>query len=253
MEKKSFVLGSAWAQRMLEVPDEDFAIIVKAVFQFALTGEHDNVPGLHKALVSEMTAFLADNAEKYEEVCRKRREAGSLGGKQKVANAKQKVANATKCLANGSKSIHDNDNDNVNDNDNDNDNVILTDNRKKVDANASKKETIAALVERWNSYGNRGNIPTIRSVSVDSACGKSVIARVTGAGLDEVHHVMDEVFQSDYLRGMVNSWNATFDWVFKPTNFDKIRNGNYTNKGGGNLSRAQAEFLADWVNEREAL
>lgn len=251
MDKKSFVLGSAWAQRMLEVPDEDFAIIVKAEFQFALTGEHDNVPGLHKALVSEMTAFLADNAEKYEEVCRKRREAGSLGGKQKVANAKQNVANATKCLANGSKSIHDNDNDNVNENDNVNDNVILTDNRKKVNANAFKKETIAALVDRWNSYDNRGNIPTIRSVSADSACGKSVIARVTAAGMEEVHRVMDEVFESDYLRGMVNSWNATFDWVFKPTNFDKIRNGNYRNKTGS--SKAQAAFLADWVNEREAL
>lgn len=150
MGRTSFVLGSAWASRMLDVPDEDFATIVKAVFQYAVSGDHEEVSGLHKALVAEMTDFIADNNEKYEEVCRKRREAGSLGGKQKVANAKQMLPNATVCLAKDSKRVHDNDNDNDNDNVNDNDNALLSEGIKREDANASKREPR----HKYGSYEN---------------------------------------------------------------------------------------------------
>lgn len=154
MGRTSFVLGSSWASRMLDVPDEDFATIVKAVFRYAVDGEQTDVSGLHRALVMEMTDFIADNNERYEEVCRKRREAGSLGGKQKVANAKQMLPNATKCLANDSKRVHDNeydnDNDYVSDNENDNDNDVLTDSNKKEDAKASKKE----VRHKYGQYNN---------------------------------------------------------------------------------------------------
>ena len=234
MGKTSFVLGSSWASRMLDVPDEDFAIIVKAVFRYAVDGDDTDVSGLHKALVAEMTNFIAGNNERYEEVCRKRREAGSLGGKQKVANAKQMLPNATKCLAKGSKRVHDNDNDNDNDyehdTDNVNDNDVLTDNKKRVEANASKREILDALIAKWNSYRDRGNIPLIKSVSTDSKCGKSVIARVQEHGLEEVVEVMDSVFESDFLRGKDGKWNAKFDWMFLPNNFEKIMNGNYSNR-----------------------
>jgi hypothetical protein len=145
MGRTSFVLGSSWASRMLDVPDEDFATIVKAVFQYAVNGDEVPVGGLHKALVAEMTQFIADNNEKYEEVCRKRREAGSLGGKQKVANAKQMLPNAKQMVANGSKCLHDNDNDNDNDYDNENDKGI------KEDTKVSEKET-------RHKYGRYNNV-----------------------------------------------------------------------------------------------
>lgn len=113
------------------------------------------------------------------------------------------------------------------DNDIDNGQIYYGD--KREDANASKRETVDALIQRWNGYSNRGSIPTVRSVTKDSKVWKSIFARVDAVGIDTVNEVMDMVFESDYLRGMKTDWCAKFDWVFLPSNFDKIRNGNYRN------------------------
>ena len=221
MGKNSFVLGSSWAKRMLDVPDEDFAVIVKAVFQFAVSGDHEEVKGLHKALVDEMTDFLAENAERYEEVCEKRRLAGSIGGKQKVANAKQNVANATKCLANGSKgkqNVADNDNDN--DNVNVNENVFPSERRKKM----CSKEHIKEIVDAWNSIFANTDVPKVTVVKSGSLREKAINARLKDNSKEDIINAMHSAAHSSFLTS--SSW-FSFDWFMKPNNFVKVIEGNY--------------------------
>lgn len=168
----------------------------------------------------------------------KRRANGNLGGRPKKEPMVSEENNHrfSELKTNGfdfekpNVNVNANENANGNDNVNANDNDVLTDNKKRVEANASKREILDALIAKWNSYVDRGNIPLIKSVSTDSKCGKSVIARVQEHGLEEVVEVMDSVFESDFLRGKDGKWNAKFDWMFLPNNFEKIMNGNYSNR-----------------------
>lgn len=149
--------------------------------------------------------------------------------------------------------VNDNDNVNVNENANENVNANVNDNalseKKRLEAKASKREILDALVAKWNSYADRGSIPTVRSVSVDSKTGKSVLARVSEHGLDEAVEMMDTVFHSNYLRGFKNGWCAKFDWVFLPTNYEKIMNGNYND---ADVVKTQNSMIDQWVAEESA-
>jgi len=213
MGKNSFVLGSSWAKRMLDVPDDDFAVIVKAVFRFAVNGEHEQVTGLQKALVEEMTDFLEENAVKYEEVCEKRRLAGSIGGKQKAANAKQTVANDSKCYNLLSKSKQ-----NVADNDNDNDNEY--EKKKKMCSNEHIKE----IADEWNATFANTDVPKVTILKPGSKRAKMLQARLDEFGKEKVIDAMKTAAESSFLTS--SSW-FSFDWFCCPSNFVKIIEGNY--------------------------
>ena len=260
MGKNSFVIGSSWAKRMLDVPDEDFAAIVKAVFQFAVFGEHDQVNGLQKALVAEMTDFLAENAAKYEEVCEKRKAAGSAGGKQKAENTKQSVANASKCyqkLANASKrkqnvADNDNDNDNEYDNDNDNDDVSVLNDRKekKMCSNEHMKE----IVDEWNKTFAQSSVPKVTILKSGSKREKQLKARLDEFGLDKIRDAIKTASESSFLRD--SSW-FSFDWFICPSNFVKIVEGNYTERGTQNarpvmVKHGSAEDLQNFYDSAVA-
>jgi hypothetical protein len=70
--------------------------LMKAIFRYQNKGELSGLdPATDIAMTSVVSHFKRDNL-KYEKTCVRRREAGSKGGKQKVANAskcKQRVAN----------------------------------------------------------------------------------------------------------------------------------------------------------------
>ena len=211
MGKNSFVLGSSWAKRMLDVPDDDFAVIVKAVFRFAVNGEHEQVTGLQKALVEEMTDFLEENAVKYEEVCEKRRLAGSIGGKQNAANAKQNVANGSKCYNLLCKSKQ-----NVADNDNDNE----YEKKKKMCSNEHMKE----IADAWNATFANTDVPKVTILKPGSKRAKMLQARLDEFGKEKVIDAMKTAAESSFLTS--SSW-FSFDWFCCPSNFVKIIEGNY--------------------------
>lgn len=56
--------------------------------------------------------------------------------------------------------------------------------------------------------------------------------------------LFDKVAESDYLMGKVKRWNATFDWVLKPENRQKIMEGNYgsTNRKATSTERHAEGF-----------
>lgn len=236
MGKTTFVLGSAWANRMLDVPDDDFANIVKAVFKYAVTGEREPMFGLYKALVDEMIDFITENNEKYAAVCEKRREAGSLGGKQKQANAKQMLPNATNCyqMVSKTKQIgydNENDNDNENGNENVNDNDLTGENIEKgcfatrKDTDRKRSEEVRKVIEAWNTLPN---VPAVKKIDSSRDCFKMLNARLDKYGLDMVLEAIENVRRSEFLQGQGGrGWKADFSWFVKPNNFPKVLEGKY--------------------------
>ena len=122
MNKKSFVIYCDIGDQLELLTDEQVGVLFRSVVKYASNEEElSSNDGMVKLLFSVIKKQIDRDTEKYKTVCERRREAGSKGGKQKVANAKQNlanVANASNCnqnLANVADNDSDNDSDNVND------------------------------------------------------------------------------------------------------------------------------------------
>lgn len=60
---------------------------------------------------------------------------------------------------------------------------------------------------------------------------KSIKARINdGNTEDDFREVFEKVQSSDFLTGKQGGWRCGFDWILKPSNWQKIREGNYDNK-----------------------
>lgn len=119
MNKKSFVIYCDIGDQLELLTDEQVGVLFRSVVKYASNEEElSSNDGMVKLLFSVIKKQIDRDTEKYKTVCERRREAGSKGGKQKVANAKQNlanVANASNCNQNLA-NVADNDSDNVNDN-----------------------------------------------------------------------------------------------------------------------------------------
>jgi hypothetical protein len=59
---------------------------------------------------------------------------------------------------------------------------------------------------------------------------KSLRARLVEHGKESFRDVIENAMESDFLRGQNRrGWTATFDWLIKPTNYEKVLSGNYKN------------------------
>ncbi len=116
--KKGVVMYYDILEQLEDFTDEQFGKITRAIIKYDKTGEVPEFddPSL-KVVFKFMKPTLDRNKKEYEDICEKRRISGSLGGKQKVANASKCYQN----LAN----LADNDNDNDIENDKDNKKEIL--------------------------------------------------------------------------------------------------------------------------------
>lgn len=100
------------------------------------------------------------------------------------------------------------------------------------DTLSDKKSDYDIIKEMWNELDGLGNIKGIRSIN-----GKrkdSVRARLKQYSLDDFREAINKIKQSDFCQGKEKSgWTITFDWFILPSNFQKVLEGNYDNKGTG--------------------
>lgn len=100
---------------------------------------------------------------------------------------------------------------------------------KKSDSPKSEMD-LSKFVVFWNSEieKQKSTIPKIRSIQ-----GKRknhILARCREHGKEAIAEMVRKMAQSDFLNGNNDrGWIANFDWVFLPTNFQKVLDGNYDN------------------------
>ena len=81
-----------------------------------------------------------------------------------------------------------------------------------------------------------------------------VKARVREHGMERVYEMITKASVSDFLNGKNGrAWIANFEWLFRPTNFQKVLEGNYDNRqnhGQRDYERKRrADDAADLVNK----
>ena len=126
-----------------------------------------------------------------------------------------------------------------NDNDNDNDNERIV-----HESSTNRQGKYEKVISAWNSLVDVGINP-IRSLNNGSKRTDNLRARIREYGEDAVIEAIDNIRSSDFLQGKGNKgWMITFDWFVLPTNFPKVLEGNYNNKGS-NVSSKEPDY-GDW-------
>ena len=113
-QNKSFVLYTDYAKHIALLTNEEAGELLKALFEYVEFGKQPAFSGALMMCFSFIADQIARDKEKYQDVCKKRAEAGRKGGKQKQANLAN-ARNETLCQSN----VADTDNDNGDEHEND--------------------------------------------------------------------------------------------------------------------------------------
>ena len=90
-----------------------------------------------------------------------------------------------------------------------------------------------------------------RCKSCDGKRREFVRARIREHGLDAVYEMITKASQSDFLNGKSRSgWIADFTWLFRPSNFPKVLEGNYDNRN--NHYQPQINGANQFTDPRQA-
>ena len=187
-KKKSFLLHIDSLDILDDLDDQQAGLLFKAIKAYQI-GEDLTLDSLVKIAFSPFRNQFARDDEKYQKTCERRADAGSKGGKQKVANAskcKQKVANVAD-------SVNKNKNKTKSDSDN---------NKEEIDLLSSKRDSVTVLKYLNDSLGTKYKETT-----------KAHIANIS-ARLDEGHSTED-------LKSVVNSKKS--EWGNDPNMAQYLR------------------------------
>ena len=237
--KKSFVFNVAWQEVLLDYPPEVRLEVYDAVIRYAASGTLSELKPLAKMAFSFIKKEIDYNNEKYNETVSKRREAGKKGMLSRYGKKEndENITNVTSdnkantCYQNVT-----NVTDNVNVNVNDNDNSLRGSNEPLCGTSPHEAEKIdyKALVDFFNEETD-GVFGTVRYPLSDKRKGM-INSRVREHGKQAFAEMVRKARSSDFLRGQNRSgFKATFDWLIKPTNFEKVITGNYDNRSGKNI------------------
>ena len=96
------------------------------------------------------------------------------------------------------------------------------------DEHLEEKINYNALMNTFNTMFG-GKLPKVTSMTEKRK--KAVKARAAEHGKNAIMTVFNNVLQSAFLTGHNDkNWSCDFDWIFRPTNFIKILEGNYNGK-----------------------
>ena len=255
-ERDSMVMYRSFVEAVRDLPAEQFKDAMLAILDYGLDEtEKEDITGVSKIVLTMAKPMIDKNNQRYHN--------GRKGGRPKtkqdtvektekpmVSNSETYGYDNEKPMVSDSKTygyenendskpnvneyVNDNVNDNayvnVNDNDNDNDNDNVNDNAyantEKV-ANATKERVpYQDVVEDFNDICK--TLPRVTKLT--DARRKVIKARFKDHGLAGIQTVFEKAESSDFLSGRNGGWSASFDWLMKPSNFQKVIEGNYDNE-----------------------
>ena len=239
--KKSIILYADCIAILEELTFEQAGRLFKAVLSYAneepVTEIND--PAVKMAFKVLKTQIDRDS-EKYEEICRKRSEAGKRHrGNQytrlleKLEQMEQKFQIGT----NGTDNDSDSESTNV-----DNNNILVPNGTSS--SGADDPINFAGVIKFFND-----TLVRFRSVirPIKDIKGRrqgAVQARVRERGKKSLILVIESAAKSDFLNGKNDrGFIATFDWLVAPNNFIKVLEGNYDNRN------SKADQMKEWLKQ----
>ena len=98
-----------------------------------------------------------------------------------------------------------------------------------------RTKDVRLVIEEWN----KTDFKNIERISPDSKRGGMLRKRINDYGVEKVIEAVKRANQSKFLKGFnKQGWMADFDWFIKPSNFQKVLEGNYDNRVEGKTGKS---------------
>lgn len=104
---------------------------------------------------------------------------------------------------------------------------------KTVSDDTVRRTDVRRVLDAWNSLSSCGVRP-VSKIGAGSKRYVSLTARIREYGIDAVLEAIEKIRESKFLQGKSGSkrqWIITFDWFVLPSNFPKVLEGNYSDRG----------------------
>lgn len=254
--KRSFVLYYDYREHIALLTDEERGRLFMALLDYGETGEEPELEGAALMAFSFIRSQLDRDAARYNEKCRKRSEAGKLGGRPpKASESTENQEEAKKANAFSEKQSEakkaDNDTDNDNDTDTDTDTDKLSkDNLVYTPPNGGESPAppppspppdttpYMDIVGMYHSICV--SYPKLRSVSVQRKRAIAARWREYEHNLDIFRELFQRAEQSPFLKGRnKKNWAADFNWLMNAENMAKVLEGNYDDNTTGGQANGQ--------------
>lgn len=227
MAKKSFVFYKGWKDAIQDLPDDIRLEVYDGIIEYAINGNVPMLKPMAKIAFNFIKNDLDRDAYAYAEKCAKNKDNAKKGGAPKGNKNAQKTTETTERLKKQPKQPY-----NDHDDDNDDDNKLSNSDELLCETSKPHAETIdyKSLVDFFNSE-TKGVFGIIQHNLSEKRKGL-IRARIREHGKEAFVQAIKRAYQSDYLKS--GNFNCTFDWIIRPTNFEKIISGNYDNKNKRN-------------------
>ena len=234
MERNSFIFYKGWREAIKDLPDDVRLEIYESIIEYATTGNLRGLKPMANIAFNFIKIDIDRDTDKYMSIVERNKSNGTKGGRPKSENPSEpkEPTEPSELFGNPrkpKKADNDNEHDNVDDND--------SDFKKKETSpkGESKKDELSlfpdekidwvGLMDYFNSTF-KGKLPAIKSI--DAKRKKAIKARVAQYGKQAIFDVFQLVLNSPFLLGQNDkNWQCTFDWIFLPTKFTNILEGNY--------------------------
>lgn len=259
MERNSFVFYKDWKEAIKDLPDEIRLEIYESIIEYATTGNIPMLKPMANIAFNFIKTTIDRDIEKYMSIVDRNKSNGNKGGRPKYKT--QKNPNNPLGFLVTQKNPKNLDSDNVNDSVNDNVNEINNIVSTKVDTLSDNHESSRTNHENINykdlvnffNHETKGVFGELRYPISDKRKGH-IAARIREHGKQSFIEMIQNANMSDFLKGENNRcFKASFDWMIKPNNYQKIIEGNYENRNkndrGNNSANQFSESLARNVAE----
>lgn len=213
MTRRSFLLHIDSLDVLDELSNEEAGKLLKAMRDYH-NDEEMQLDALTKIVFSSFKNQFNRDSLKYQTTCERRANAGSMGGKQKVANAskpKQMIANLAE---NDNVSKNDNVNDSDNKSDSDNVSKKIKDLPTKVDVNLFLTDEIFQYWVKAMNKGSRTSLTDLRKSKINSRLK-------AGYPSHEIKQAIDNVAKDSFL---VAGGHTDIEMICRSdTNLEKYR------------------------------
>ncbi len=226
MAKDSFVFYKSWNNVISGLPTDVQLEIYHAITEYAINGNLVELKPLAKVAFAFIKQDIDRDTEKYMSKANANRENGKKGGAPKGnQNAKKKQPKTTQNNPTVKKQPYNVDVDV-------DDYVFIEEDKSSLSDKSDPLKQKDFNFEKFVSFFNKktkGVFGSIRN-PLSRKRKQMLLARINEYGLASLNEVLEKALASDFLKGQNRTnFTANFDWIIKPTNYEKILSDNYRN------------------------
>lgn len=249
MKEQAFLFYQRWREQMKRLPDNERLQIYDAICDYAFENKESNLAYYLESILDNIRLTINENSAKQQAFIESRKANGSKGGRpRKSIETEQNLQKPSGFLGNLQKANETN-NKNKKENNNKKDNIDSSLHSESTSTASVDSETESdgkiTIVKSDEEKENREYCNNVAKYFNEQMQGKQVrkivklnqgrmsqvLARTKEYGKEAVAQVIIKTANSNFLNGDNNrGFLATFDWIFRPTNFPKIYEGNYDNR-----------------------